>query len=131
MGKHAGLRVFRLLGSRRSPPRLSPELSGVRPRSYVEWKALRRWGRLPDWELDPPGYLLRLARQEAGLTQDALARELGCSQQAVAQAERWRSNATVDFMRRWARACGRRLEVRLLPVSRGGLRPRKASTERE
>lgn len=86
---------------------------GLRPRSFTEWKTLRRWGKLPPWELEPAGYLLRLAREDAGLTQQRLARRLGCSQQAIAQAERWNSNPTVDFLRRWSAECGQRLQVRI------------------
>lgn len=78
----------------------------ARPRSYEEWKALRRWGQLPDWESSPAGYLLRLAREETNLSQAGLAKRLGCSQQAVAQAERWMSNPTLAFVRRWQEACG-------------------------
>ena len=48
---------------------VSPRTRRTKPRSFVEWKALRRWGRLPRWEVEPAGYLLRLAREEAGLTQ--------------------------------------------------------------
>jgi DNA-binding XRE family transcriptional regulator len=77
-----------------------------RPRSYLEWKTLRRWGKLPVWADDPPGYLLRSLREEAGWTQKALANQLACSQQAIAQAERWQSNPTVDFMKRWGHALG-------------------------
>ena len=84
-----------------------------RPRSFAEWKALRSWGRLPSWELEPVGYLLRLAREESNKTQAELARGLGCSQQAVAQAERWQGNPTAEFMRRWAAACGARLTIGL------------------
>jgi len=84
-----------------------------RPRRFAEWKTLRGWGKLPPWELEPVGYLLRLAREDAGLTQADLARRLGCSQQAVAQAERWEGNPTVELMRRWAAACGSRLSLRL------------------
>lgn len=82
-----------------------------RPRDYTEWKWLRRWGQLPAWEELPAGYLLREAREAAGLTQAELAARLGCSQQAVARAERWPSNPTVALMRRWAAATGRRLEL--------------------
>ena len=77
----------------------SPRLRRTRPRSFIEWKTLRRWGRLPPWEADSAGYLLRLAREEAGFTQENLAQLLRCTQQAVAQAERWSSNPTVDFLR--------------------------------
>jgi transcriptional regulator with XRE-family HTH domain len=55
-------------------------------------------------DLRPPAG--RVAREAVGLTQSELARRLRCTQQAVAQAERWLSNPTVDFVRRWARACG-------------------------
>lgn len=84
-----------------------------RPRRYVEWKALRAWNQLPAAEADAPGYLLRLARERAGLTQAELARRLSLSQQAVARAERWDSNPTVDLMRVWGAALGARLEVAL------------------
>ncbi|HTD53075.1 MAG TPA: helix-turn-helix transcriptional regulator [Thermoanaerobaculia bacterium] len=59
------------------------------------------------------GDLLRRAREKAGLTQTELADRLGHTQQAVAQAERAASNPTVSFLRRWARACGRSLSIRL------------------
>ena len=82
-----------------------------RPRDYDEWRTLRRWGMLPDWEIEPPGYLLRMARERARLSQRALAERLGVTQQAVAQAERWDANPTVAFLRRWARACGTDLAI--------------------
>jgi transcriptional regulator with XRE-family HTH domain len=59
------------------------------------------------------GDLLRRAREKSGLTQTELADRLGHTQQAVAQAERSESNPTVSFLRRWARACGRSLSIRL------------------
>lgn len=92
-----------------------PELEFVRkkPRNYLEWKTLRMWDRLPDPERDIPGYLLRLAREGAGLTQQQLADEFETTQQAVAQAERWTSNPSVNFMKRWARACGGLIRVEL------------------
>jgi transcriptional regulator with XRE-family HTH domain len=61
-----------------------------------------------------PGYLLRLARELAGLTRQELARRLGCSQQAVAQAERWNSNPIASFIRRWATECDRTLQIRVV-----------------
>ncbi len=82
-----------------------------RPRAFAEWRTLRRWGKLPAWERGVAGYLLRAARVEAGLTQRELAGRLGVTQQAVAQAERWQANPTVDLMRRWAEACGAVLEL--------------------
>jgi DNA-binding XRE family transcriptional regulator len=92
-----------------------PTLDLVRkkPRDYIEWKTLRLWERLPEAERGIPGYLLRLARENAGLTQQQLADKLEITQQAVAQAERWMSNPSVNFMKRWAKVCGRRLKVEM------------------
>ena len=81
------------------------------PRSYLEWKTLAGWARLPPWEEDPPGYLLRRLRERQGCSQRDLAERLGCTQQAVAQAERWESNPTVRFVRAWARALGSELAL--------------------
>jgi DNA-binding XRE family transcriptional regulator len=92
-------------------------LSRARPRAFAEWQALRRWGKLPLWERAVAGYLLRGAREQAGLTQRVLGQKLGVSQQAVAQAERWSANPTVEFMRRWADACGSGLDIRFLSAS--------------
>ena len=88
-------------------------LSRRKPRAYEEWKTLRRWGRIPPWESDPPGYLLREARETAGLTQGKLAARLGRTQQAIAQAERFSSNPTMEFLREWARALGRNAVLEL------------------
>jgi len=96
----------------KSPETLSPHLTRRRPRAFLEWRTLRRWGKLPDREAEVPGYLLRTVRESAGLTQAQLAELLGITQQAVARAERWGSNPTIAFMRRWAHACGRNIELR-------------------
>lgn len=60
---------------------------------------------------------MRLARGDAGLTQAGLAERLGISQQAVAQAERWSANPTVDQIRRWAEVCGLTFRMVLEPAS--------------
>lgn len=86
-----------------------------RPRSYAKWRWLRQSGRMPDWEVLAAGFLLREAREAAGLTQRELAERLGCSQQAVARAERWESNPTVGLVERWAAATGRRAVIELRP----------------
>ena len=91
------------------------QLSRSRPRSFTEWSALRRWGKLPPWEVDVPGFVLREARREARLTQGMLADRLGITQQAVSRAERWASNPTVGLMRRWLAICGWHLELNLKP----------------
>lgn len=88
-------------------------LRRTRPRSFFEWSTLGKWGKLPEWEMDVPGYLLRQARVDAALSQRQLAERLGITQQAVSRAERWASNPTVDLMRRWLEACGARLELRV------------------
>lgn len=104
------------------PPALDLPRSLVRrrPRSYPKWRWLRETGRMPEWEVLPVGYLLREAREGAGLTQRELAERLGCSQQAVARAERWESNPTMALVDRWAAATGRRAMVELRPVVTGG-----------
>ena len=93
------------------------DLPRIRPRSFVEWKTLKRWGELPDSELTVSGYLLRAAREEAGLNQIQLASVLEVTQQAVAQAERWQSNPTIGFMTRWMKACGKNIQLRILTNS--------------
>ena len=95
-----------------------PALGRRRPRAYEEWSALESWGRLPRQEGMVPGFLLRKAREESNLSQQELAERLGCSQQAVSQAERWQSNPTVGFMACWARETGCELILRLLPATR-------------
>ena len=55
-----------------------------KPRHYREWRTLRQWEMIPSWEVSPTGYLLREARETAGLTQQSLATRLGCTQQAIA-----------------------------------------------
>ena len=90
---------------------VASNLTRGRPRAFLEWRTLRRWGKLPDREAQVAGYLLRTARESAGFTQAQLADQLRITQQAVARAERWSSNPTVTFMRRWARACGQSLEL--------------------
>ena len=92
-------------------------LPRTRPRGFVEWKTLKRWGELPESELGVPGYLLRTVREEAGLTQTELAQNLEVTQQAVAQAERWQANPTIGFMRDWVRSCGRELQLDIAEVS--------------
>lgn len=109
-----GGRVFQAVRERADLWRLSTDIRRGRPRDYAEWDALHRWGKLPYWEEIPAGYMLRQARERAGLTQAELAQLLGTSQQAVSQAERWEANPTVAFIRRWARACGVELEFRFV-----------------
>lgn len=109
MGKQA--RILNYEPRRRLSYPLPEVPARPKPRSYTEWKFLKTWGRLPQWELEPAGYVLRLARERAGLTQAAMATKLGCSQQAVAQAERWDSNPTIRFLRNWEQATEGALNV--------------------
>jgi transcriptional regulator with XRE-family HTH domain len=48
------------------------------------------------------------------MTQRELGERLGCSQQAIAQAERWTSNPSVSFARRWVLALGRDLKISIV-----------------
>ncbi|HXO20366.1 MAG TPA: helix-turn-helix transcriptional regulator [Thermoanaerobaculia bacterium] len=58
---------------------------------------------------------MREARERAQLTQRQMAEKLGCTQQAVAQAERPRSNPTVALLKAWATAVGGDLEIAIRP----------------
>ena len=118
MGAARHLTVAR--GPAPAPGERPTRLSRGRPRAFPEWQALRRWGKLPPWEAQVAGYLLRQAREDAGLTQRELGRNLSVSQQAVAQAERWHANPTVDFMRRWVTACGAELRIVVVQPIRTG-----------
>lgn len=89
-----------------------------RPRSYAEWSALARWGRLPPWEPTVPGYLLRQARESAGLTQAEMAERLGVTQQAVARAERADANPSFRLLEAWAEALGSRIRLEIEPEPR-------------
>lgn len=112
MGRSCTMRVFRPYREPMNLWRLSPSLRRARPRGFAEWSALRRWGGLPYWEVEPAGYLLREAREQAGLSQADLGARLGITQQAVARRERWDANPTVELIRRWAVACGRPITIR-------------------
>ena len=112
MGEERSRRILRQ--SSRTLPFGLPRLGRRRPRDYQEWLALKRWGRLPSSESLVAGYLLREAREGAGLSQQELSRRLGCSQQAISQAERWQSNPTVRFMELWARETDCRLQLDLI-----------------
>jgi len=105
----------RSMTSTNSLPDRPLRLNRRRPRAFAEWRVLRRWNKLPYWENDMPGFLLREARESAGLTQRVLAQRLSITQQAVSRAEKWSSNPTVGLMRRWLEVCGRRLELVLDP----------------
>ena len=119
MGEQAAMK--RYIGPERPMfARLPARLVRHRPRGFAEWRALRAWRKLSTWEIEPAGYLMRAAREAAGLTQRELAGRLNCSQQAVAQAERWENNPSVDFLRHWARGCDSKLEIDL-STGRAGL----------
>ncbi|MGL4234553.1 helix-turn-helix domain-containing protein [Tabrizicola sp.] len=51
------------------------------------------------------------ARTEAGLTQEALAERMGTTQSAVARLEGGGVSPTVETLRRYAKAAGKRLRV--------------------
>jgi len=107
-----------------SGPARSVMLRRRKPRSYAEWSALKRWGKLPPWEEVSWGFTLREARERAELTQEALASILGVTQQSVAQAERWSANPTLRFLQSWAEACGVSLQLALVrptsPIQQDG-----------
>lgn len=54
------------------------------------------------------------ARSEAGLTQEALAERMGTTQSAVARLEGGRVSPTVETLRKYAKAVGKRLKVEMV-----------------
>ncbi len=122
------MRVIRVATS--ATPKLGLDgMTRTRPRAFAEWAALRRWGKLPARERGIVGYCLRGVREGAGMTQTDLAARLGVTQQAIAQAERWHSNPTVELLRRWAIACGSTVEITWTPAaSRRKSQPGDAAT---
>ena len=54
------------------------------------------------------------ARAAAGLTQEALAERMGTTQSAVARLEGGRVSPTVETLRRYAKAVGKRLRVEMV-----------------
>lgn len=94
------------------PANLPPtSLRRRKPRSYAKWKILRQWEMIPPWEVNPPGFLLREARESAGLTRQRLASLLGCSEQAISRAERFHSNPTPEFANAWTATLGLELQA--------------------
>jgi len=55
------------------------------------------------------------ARQAAGLTQEAVAKRMGTKVPAISRIETGKHSPTVATLRRYAIACGKRLEIRLVP----------------
>ena len=124
MGAEGSVTV-RTGGRKRPTPAATAPPRRGRPRDFVEWRTLKRWGKLPVQEKQVAGYLLREARLAAGLTQSALALMLGISQQAVAQAERWTSNPTLAFCRLWAEACDCSILLEFVPDQTPHGRPQR------
>lgn len=62
-----------------------------------------------------PGYLLRKAREDAGLTQAQMAERLGVTQQAVACAERADANPSFRLLEAWGEALGCRIRLEIAP----------------
>ena len=60
---------------------------------------------------------LRWAREDAGLTQAALAKQMGISQQAYAKLESPDSNLTMETLERAAKALGMRVELELVSTT--------------
>ena len=80
-------------------------------------------GATLDWiSIDPilaVRLALRRAREDAGLTQAALAKKMGISQQAYAKLESPDANLTMDTLLRAAKALGMRVELDLVPRTTG------------
>lgn len=98
------------LEERTTPPRPSSRVKPPRG-AALDWVAI-----------DPilgVRLALRWAREDAGLTQSALARKMGISQQAYAKLESPDANLTMDTLERAAKALGMRVELELVPRTTG------------
>jgi ribosome-binding protein aMBF1 (putative translation factor) len=63
------------------------------------------------------GVLLRQAREQAGLTQEALAERLDTKKSAVSRIENHAGDIRLSTLERYAKALGRRLSLELKPAS--------------
>ena len=63
------------------------------------------------------GVLLRQAREEAGLTQDEVARKLRTQKSAISRIENHASDIRLSTLSRYARAIGRSLSLELKPAA--------------
>lgn len=70
---------------------------------------------------------LRRLREEAGLSQDALAERLGVTREHVSRIERSKTQTNVDKAAQWAEACG--YDLMLVPRERPGARALLAELE--
>ena len=71
----------------------------------------------PDADAEPAVHALTIVPRigaEAGLTQAALAERMGPTQSAVARLEGGRVSPTVDTLRKYAKAVGKRLKVEMV-----------------
>lgn len=82
--------------------------------------------------IDPKdlGALLERNRRLAGLTQTELAGRMGTHQPAISRAERGRATPTLDFLERWSRATGRRIELDFIPPGKRPARLMQVSKAR-
>jgi predicted RNase H-like HicB family nuclease/DNA-binding XRE family transcriptional regulator len=89
-------------------------------------------GRVEHVHVDPKlavALCVRWARQDAGLSQAAVARKMGVSQQQAAKLEQPNTNPTLDTLTRFARALGVDWQVALVHRRRSGA-PRKRAHAR-
>jgi transcriptional regulator with XRE-family HTH domain len=59
------------------------------------------------------GEMLRLAREKAGLSQEAVAKTTGIKRENIIRIEKGRTNMTIETLARFARAIGGKLAVRV------------------
>jgi len=60
------------------------------------------------------GVLLKLAREEAGLTQDELAKQLNTKKTAISRIENHAEDIRLSTLEKYARAFGKKLRVELV-----------------
>jgi ribosome-binding protein aMBF1 (putative translation factor) len=84
-------------------------------RQYIEKRKARDPEFARDYEIGytelKVGVLLRQAREEAGLTQEELAKKLNTKKSAVSRLENHAEDSRLSTLERYARALGRKLHV--------------------
>ena len=84
-------------------------------RQYIEKRKARDPEFARDYDIGyaefKVGVLLRQAREEAGLTQEELAKKLNTKKSAVSRLENHAENIRLSTLERYARALGRKLHV--------------------
>lgn len=93
-----------------------PEIEAPEPRKAKPKMKFDKRGEAGDYvepsrQLDPVSYALRKLRYARGMSQDDLARRMGCSKKSLGLMERGQVNPHFSLILSWANALGAKIEV--------------------